>query len=401
MHLFAQPPLRSNAEAVAHDQHPDHQFRINRRAADLTVERPQVRSQARQIDEATAVAKSQGLPTVAGFAKVGGLIGYAGWPAVLVGAVLVGAALTRRVAIDHGVSARRAVAPAAVGDTGRHAAPADAAPRRPPRRLTTRPPGRWAPPPPRPGLDCRRVAARPARPRPGGVRRAHPRLDGAVRFATPVWVLAPFVIVLAGAEVVAGLRWRGRALLGAVTVAAAALSGAGFATDVATFRDAPTAPMCLIVTNTGREFNGYMDILGLRSATFFAPEIGCAALTGRALLFDGGGLAQPTIARFWAAKDPAGIRDCPRRRQTHLHPRPRPVPAVHRAGRRPAVPARLRRDRPHPQHGRQLGAPRPRPRRRHDGEAQGMGVTALAADAAQRATPHASCGDRLVVGSTF
>jgi hypothetical protein len=29
------------------------------------------------------------------------------------------------------------------------------------------------------------------------------------------------------------------------------------------------------------------------------------------------------------------------------------------------------------------------------------GVTALAADAAQRATPHASCGDRLVVGSTF
>ena len=52
MHLFAQPPLRSNAEAVAHDQHPDHQFRINRRAADLTVERPQMRSQARQIDEA-------------------------------------------------------------------------------------------------------------------------------------------------------------------------------------------------------------------------------------------------------------------------------------------------------------------------------------------------------------
>ena len=43
----------------------------------------------------TATAKSQGLPTVAGFAKVGGLIAYAGWPMALVGAVLVGAALTR------------------------------------------------------------------------------------------------------------------------------------------------------------------------------------------------------------------------------------------------------------------------------------------------------------------
>jgi len=39
----------------------------------------------------TATAKSQGLPTIAGFAKVGALIGYAGWPIVLVGAVLVGA----------------------------------------------------------------------------------------------------------------------------------------------------------------------------------------------------------------------------------------------------------------------------------------------------------------------
>ena len=41
----------------------------------------------------TAIAKSQGLPTVAGFAKVGSLIGYAGWPIVLVGALVVGAAL--------------------------------------------------------------------------------------------------------------------------------------------------------------------------------------------------------------------------------------------------------------------------------------------------------------------
>ena len=33
--LFAQPPLGTNAEAVADNEHPDHQFRINRRATRL------------------------------------------------------------------------------------------------------------------------------------------------------------------------------------------------------------------------------------------------------------------------------------------------------------------------------------------------------------------------------
>ena len=198
-----------------------------------------------------------------------------------------------------------------------------------------------------------------------------------------------------------GLRWRGRAIVGGVAAAAAALSVAGFVTDVQTFRDNPTAPMCLIVTNTGREFNGYMDVLGLRSATFFAPEIGGAALTGRALLYDGGGLAEPTIARFWAADGPGrDPRLRPRRRQAHLHPRPRLVPAVHRAGRRPAVRARLRRDRHLHQRRRQLGAPRPRPDAATLTRLQAWGATALAADAAQRATPRASCGDRLLVGPT-
>ena len=129
------------------------------------------------------------------------------------------------------------------------------------------------------------------------------------RFATPVWTLGPFVMALAGIQVLTTLRWRGRVIVTGVTAAAAALSVAGFVPDVQTFRDNPTAPMCLIVVNTGREFNGYMDVLGAASATFFAPEIGGAALTGRALLYDGGGLAEPTVARFWATQDTAGIRD--------------------------------------------------------------------------------------------
>ena len=52
MHLLAQPPLRADAEAVADDQHPDHQLRIDRGPPDLAVEGPQMRPQAGQVDEA-------------------------------------------------------------------------------------------------------------------------------------------------------------------------------------------------------------------------------------------------------------------------------------------------------------------------------------------------------------
>jgi len=38
MYLLAQAALGANAEAIADEQHPDHQFRIDRRSADLAVE---------------------------------------------------------------------------------------------------------------------------------------------------------------------------------------------------------------------------------------------------------------------------------------------------------------------------------------------------------------------------
>jgi len=38
MHLFAQPPLRANAEAVADDQHPNHQLGIDRGATSCAIE---------------------------------------------------------------------------------------------------------------------------------------------------------------------------------------------------------------------------------------------------------------------------------------------------------------------------------------------------------------------------
>jgi hypothetical protein len=49
VHLLAEPTLGPDAEAVADDQHPDHQLRVDRGPPDLAVERAQVRAQARQV----------------------------------------------------------------------------------------------------------------------------------------------------------------------------------------------------------------------------------------------------------------------------------------------------------------------------------------------------------------
>ena len=51
MYLFTEPALRTDAEAVADDEHPDHQFGIDRRAADLAVEGRKRRADAVELDE--------------------------------------------------------------------------------------------------------------------------------------------------------------------------------------------------------------------------------------------------------------------------------------------------------------------------------------------------------------
>ena len=52
MHLLTQPTLGTDAEAVADDQHADHQLRIDRGPPDLAIEGPQMGPQAGQVDEA-------------------------------------------------------------------------------------------------------------------------------------------------------------------------------------------------------------------------------------------------------------------------------------------------------------------------------------------------------------
>src|SRR5262245_54471653 len=52
MHFLTQPPFGSNTKAIAHDQHPDEQLRIDRGAAHSAVERRQMFADVGQVDEA-------------------------------------------------------------------------------------------------------------------------------------------------------------------------------------------------------------------------------------------------------------------------------------------------------------------------------------------------------------
>jgi hypothetical protein len=51
MDFPAQPPFRPDAHAVSDDQHPHHQFWIDRGTANLAVERPQLRAHALEVEE--------------------------------------------------------------------------------------------------------------------------------------------------------------------------------------------------------------------------------------------------------------------------------------------------------------------------------------------------------------
>jgi hypothetical protein len=51
MHLITQPPLRPDAEAIANQEHPDQQFRINRGAAGIAVKWRQVLANTGQFND--------------------------------------------------------------------------------------------------------------------------------------------------------------------------------------------------------------------------------------------------------------------------------------------------------------------------------------------------------------
>ena len=53
VHRLAQPPLRANAEAVADEQHPDHQLGIDRWTPGVAVEGLEVPPHVPEVDEPT------------------------------------------------------------------------------------------------------------------------------------------------------------------------------------------------------------------------------------------------------------------------------------------------------------------------------------------------------------
>jgi hypothetical protein len=57
MHFLAQPSLRSNPEAVADQQHPDHQLWVHRRSTGVAVVRFEVLVQICQIEISINTAK--------------------------------------------------------------------------------------------------------------------------------------------------------------------------------------------------------------------------------------------------------------------------------------------------------------------------------------------------------
>jgi hypothetical protein len=64
IHFLAQAPFGTNAVAIAHDQHSDHQFGVNRGASYEAVVIRKVLTQFTQIEDTVDAAKQVGLRNV-------------------------------------------------------------------------------------------------------------------------------------------------------------------------------------------------------------------------------------------------------------------------------------------------------------------------------------------------
>lgn len=211
-----------------------------------------------QVLPNTALAKAQRLPGLDSFARPGELITYIGWPAVLLGGVCVGAALVRR----------------------------------------------W---PGRAGLVMLLVPL-------GLAVVAYAVLEpdwmGEYRFATPVWVLGALVGAIGVVRALAEMMMRGRAVIVVMATGAAVVSGVELVDAARAFRAAPTAPLCLVAQNTGRNINTYAEAIAApQRATLLAPDVGGAAMVSNMRIVDLAGLTDATIAGFWRTADWTGLRD--------------------------------------------------------------------------------------------
>ncbi|MER5949152.1 hypothetical protein ABT127_24180 [Streptomyces sp. NPDC001904] len=204
----------------------------------------------------TAVAKAQQPPVLADLAKVGELIGYAGWALVLVCAGCAGLVLGRPG------PARRVLGLLCLPLTLALLAFGALAPD-------------WMP---------------------------------LYRFATPVWVLGSAVAALAVTAACGEAPVRARALVACALGGALTLSLAGQDVRDREFTAEPTLSMCWVADRYGRLFDAYADRLGLRpGATAALPDLGGTLLTSRLRVVDVAGLTDRRIADAYAAHDRAAL----------------------------------------------------------------------------------------------
>ncbi|MEU8895689.1 hypothetical protein [Nocardia sp. NPDC048505] len=205
----------------------------------------------------TAVAKHQALPTVHDLTRAGELVQYAGAPAVIAAVGVVGLALAA--------------------------------------------PSRW-----RDGVVALLVPLALAM---IAYCVLQPDWMAQFRFATPVWALAAFVVVISAAELLGRLRTRGRALVALTLVGALIPSGVALADAAESYRADADVPLCWIAERFGRYVNGYADILGLQQGSLLAPDMGGSSLTSRLLLIDMAGLTESRIADIYAGTDGRSLED--------------------------------------------------------------------------------------------
>jgi hypothetical protein len=210
----------------------------------------------------TAVAKAQGLPGQDALARPGEIAGYVGWFTALLAAALVGVALFSRGG-DRPWPGRRGLAALLVPLT----------------------------------LAVSAFAV------------LEPDWMGHLRFATPVWPLGALATAISAQQVLPrlGLSARTVVVLGAMSAALA--SGVVLSDAARAFRAAPTAPLCLVAQNAGRNIAGYEAIVHVPSPSLLAPDVGGAALASGVRIVDLAGLADEKIARFWRVRDWPGLRD--------------------------------------------------------------------------------------------
>jgi hypothetical protein len=207
----------------------------------------------------TAIAKSQGLPGTAAATRPAELLSYIGWPAALLAVAAIGAVIGATTAREGNRAFVALLVPFSLA-----------------------------------------VVA-------FGV--LEPDWMGQLRFATPVWPLGALSGVTAAVLVAPVLSARARVIGAVLAVGAALVSGLALVGQARAFRAAPTAPLCLVAQNTGNAINSYSDAVGVRDPVLLAPDIGGAALVSALRVVDVVGLADSRIARFWRARDMAGLRD--------------------------------------------------------------------------------------------